>query len=267
MKKNLLLSLVILLFFICATVASGDNMPETAQLTADMMRFDSRTGDFTAEGNVVIQADGLTVAAPRGEGNITNKEVRFSDGVTASGDWQGDQIDIKAGKLELYFAQSPTYIVEDNVKGQVGRIYVDADKFYMKGEDFSAKNVRRIEDYATRVAFGASSAYGKLEDGALKELTAEKKVWLKGRPNIEGEMVDVKSDAAYYSAMRGSVVLTGGVKAVQKGRTLDSNSVVYFPLTNRIEAIGDKRDETGDEAGRARITIDMNQEKKRKQNP
>ncbi|GHS93015.1 hypothetical protein AGMMS50276_02290 [Synergistales bacterium] len=280
MKKILLLFSAIFIFSVCVfgyahkahSASDIENLPDTAKITADMMRFDSKTGNFSAEGNVIIQADGLTVVAPRGEGNITSKEVHFSEGIVASGDWQGDWVEIAAGNISLYLAQLPTYTVENNVKGQVGRIYVDADKFYIKGEDFSAKNVRRLEDYATSVVFGADTAYGKLADGALTELTAEKKVWLKGRPNFEGEMIDVKSDAAYYSALRGSVVLTGGVKAVQKGRTLDSHSVVYFPVTNVIEAIGDRRNEAGGDTGRARITIDMsqekaNREKKRKQDP
>jgi hypothetical protein len=190
--------------------------------------------------------------------------VRLTEGITASGDWRGDRVDLTAGSISLYFAQTPTYIAEGGVKGNVGSIFIDADKFYMTGSDISARGVRRLENRALDVAFGAQSLQGVLLDGELRTLTARDKVWLRGRPNAEGGMVDIRGDTAVYSVERGSVVLSGNVRATQKGRTLTSQSIVYFPATNRLEAIGGVgREGTKTNAKPARITIDLHREEQR----
>ena len=73
--------------------------------------------------------------------------------------------------------------------------------------------------------------------------------------------MDIRSDKALYSEDRGSVVLNGNVRAVQKGRVLTSDSLVYFPNQNRIEAIGGMTRKDGVvSADRATITIDLSQE-------
>jgi lipopolysaccharide export system protein LptA len=235
-----------------------------AQLSADRMRFDSRSGDFLATGSVVIQVDGLTVRAPRGTGNAESKEVHFTEGIEASGDWRGDEVDLTAGTISLYFGQTPTYIAEGGVKGSVGSIFFDADKLYMKGTDISAKGVRRLENRALDITFEAENLQGILVNGDLTSLTAQKKVRLRGRPNSNGEMVDIRGDTAVYSLERGSVVLSGNVRAIQKGRTLTSQSIVYFPANNRLEAIGGvARDGGNAVAEPARITIDLRKEERR----
>jgi lipopolysaccharide export system protein LptA len=229
-----------------------------AQLSADRMRFDSQSGDFLADGRVVIRVGDLTVRASRGTGNVEAREVHFAEGIEASGSWQGDEVDLTAGSISLYFSQTPTYIAEGGVKGRIGRVFVDADKFYMKGSDIIARGVRRLENRALDVTFGAESIQGVISGGELTALTAQNRVWLRGRPNAGGEMVDIRGDTAVYSVERGSVVLSGNVRAVQKGRTLTSQSIVYFPANNRIEAIGGvARDGKSPDTKPARITIDL----------
>jgi lipopolysaccharide assembly outer membrane protein LptD (OstA) len=238
--------------------------PDEAQLSADRMRFDSQSGDFVAAGNVVIKVGELTVCAPRGVGNIKDKEVHFEEGIVASGDWQGEWIDLAAGSISLFYGQTPTYIAEDGVKGDYGKISIDADKFYVKGPDISALTVRRLENHEMNVAFGAGSVQGTVLDGVLTTWTATRNVWLQGRPNAGEEMVDIRGDKAVYSVERGSVVLSGNVSAVQKGRALTAQSLVYFPNNNRIDAIGGI-DVKGKEAVTipAKITIDLSQEKRK----
>jgi len=256
--------LILSLFFMLSSIAVAAELPEEARLSADRMRFDSKTGDFLATGNVLIQAGGLVVAAPRGAGNVQNREAYFSEGVVASGDWQGDWIDLTAGAIELHFDQTPVCTAEGGVKGDVGKISIDADRLHMKGTDIFALNVRRLEDRQADIAFGADDVGGTLVDGVLTALTAKKKVWLQGRPNQAGDMVDIRGDMAVYSVERGSVVLSGNVRAVQKGRTLTARSLVYFPANNRVEALGGRGDETVVSQDRATITIDLTQEKRKR---
>ena len=254
MKKIVfgVLCLGILLF---AVAAGGNNLPDQAQLSADRMMFEAENGDFSAIGNVVIRADGLTFRAPKGTGNVKSREVHFFDGVMVSGDWRGEWLDISAAKVSFFFGQTPTYIAEGEVKGVYGKFYVDVDKFYMKGADFAAVNVRRFEDRKMDVVFGAANVKGIVDGGIMTTFTADGNMWLNGRPDAGGDAVDIKGDKAVYSVERGSVVISGNVKAVQRGRTLTAGSIVYFPDSNRIDAYG------GESGDRANITIDMKQER------
>ena len=260
-----------------AGALDAENFPDKASLSANRMRFDSKTGDFLAAGNVVIKADGLTVSSPRGIGNTQRREVLFDEGVTASGDWQGDRIDLQAGSMELFFGEPPTCRIDKGVRGGVGSIALDADRLTLTGrgglsganeEDGQTKvwmtNVRRVEDRAMGIAFGADSVEGMLREGVLVSMTAKSKVWIEGRPNRSGDAVSLRGDRAVYSEERGSVVLSGNVRAVQKGRTLTSDSLVYFPDQNRVEALGGMVSRSGAaSADRATITIDLSKEPKR----
>jgi hypothetical protein len=204
------------------------------------------------------------VRAPRGTGNINNKEIHFKEGIVASGDWQGEWIDLTAGSLSLFFAQTPTCIAEGGVKGDYGKISVDADKLYIKGSDISAVAARRLEDHEAEVVFGAANIQGTLLDGVLTALTAKRDVWLQGRLKIDREAVYIRGDTAVYSVERGSVVLSGNIKAIQEGRALTAQSLVYFPGENRIDALGGVTAEGGNAVvNPARITIDLSREKRK----
>ncbi|MDR1741376.1 MAG: hypothetical protein LBR38_05965 [Synergistaceae bacterium] len=245
---------VIALFFIFLTLASlpaSAALLENSELTADNMRFDPATGDFIATGNVVIKADGVTVTSPLGTGNVKSRELHFTEGISAAGTWQGQQLNLKAGRISLYFAQTPTYTVEGGVKGFYGTMSIDADKFYVKGQDLSAKGVRRLEDSKNGVSFGADSAHGKVENGVITSLSAEGNVLIRGKAS---EPTEIRGEKALYSVARGSVVVSGNVKALQKGRTLTASALTYFPGANRIEAAGSDKGSSP-----ARIVIDMSQ--------
>jgi len=264
-----------------AGALDAENLPNKATLSANRMRFDSKTGDFLAAGNVVIRADGLTVVSPRGTGNTLRREVLFDEGVTASGDWQGDRIELQAGSMELFFGVPPSCKFDKGVRGGVGEIALDADRLTLTGlgglsgadeGDGRTKvwmtNVRRVEDRAMGIAFGADFVEGMLREGALVSMTAKSKVWIEGRPNRSGDAVSLRGDRAIYSEERGSVVLSGNVRAVQKGRTLTSDSLVYFPDQNRVEALGGMVSRSGTvSADRATITIDLSKEPKRTPTP
>ena len=253
---------------------AADKLPDKATLSANRMRFDANTGDFLAEGNVTITAGGMTIAAPRGTGNIERQELLFDEGIAASGDWMGDRVDLKAGKLTLIFADTPTCRFQGGVAGGVGGMRLDADRLTLlglggigtpTGKDRQTKfwlvKARRLEDRVRGLTFGADSVEGTLQGGKLHVMTAKTGVWLRGRPKGKGEPVSLKGDHALYSMDRGSVVLSGNVSAVQGGRTLKSDSIVYFPDQNRVEAMGGVVRRQGTvSADRAEITIDLNRE-------
>lgn len=277
MMKKIFASLVILLCLNSSAYSLDENLPDKATLSANRMRFDSNTGDFLAEGDVRITAGDLNVNAPLGTGNIDRREVNFERGITAKGRWMGDKVDIKAGRLLLSFADIPGARFQNGVKGGVGTMYLDADRLTLtglggisspSGNDRQTKfwlvNARNLEDRSRGITFGAGSAEGSLRNGELHDMTAKKGVWIKGKPKANEPSVSLRGDSALYSVARGSVVVSGHVVAVQGGRTLKSDSVVYFPDQNRVEAIGgltNRKDGTVS-AERAEITIDLSRERK-----
>ena len=278
--KKLLLSMIILLCSCFPSLAIDERLPDTATLSANRMRFDAQTGDFLADGNVTITAGDLNVNAPVGSGNVDRREINFDEGITASGRWYGDKVDLKAGKLLLSFADVPSCKFQGGVRGGFGTVRLDADRLTITGaggittptpQDRQTKfwvvNVRNLQDTSRGLSFGATSVEGILRGGELYDITAKKGVWIKGKPNAKEETVSLKGDNALYSLERGSVVVSGHVVAVQGGRTLRSDSIVYFPAQNRVEALGGytrKRQGGTVSADRAEITIDLSRERRQR---
>ena len=273
---------IIMIFCSCIAMpcyaVDPSTMPDQATLSANRMRFDSETGDFLADGNVIITAGDLKLTAPEGSGNVEKRIVNFDKGITASGKWYGDKVSLKAGKVSLSFEDIPSCKFIGGVKGSMGTMRLDADRLTItgaggidqpSGKDTQTKfwitKARNLEDGSRGLRFGADSVEGLLKAGDLHELTAKRSVWLKGKPNSKEETVTLKGDHALYSLTRGSVVVSGHVVAVQGGRTLRSDSVVYFPDQNRVEALGGltrKTDTGAIDSDRAEIIIDVNRERR-----
>ncbi len=265
--------------YIPASYAMDESLPERATLAANRMRFDAETGDFLADGDVTITAGELKIDAPEGSGNVENRIITFERGIKASGRWQGDKVDIRAGKLLLTFDDIPVCRFQNGVKGGIGAMYLDADRLTLIGAGglgdptpkdmqtkFSLAKVRSMEDRSRGMSFSADSVEGVLRAGELYDLTAKRGVRLKGRPKANEAPVSLRGDNALYSLERGSVVVSGHVTAVQGGRTLKSDSVVYFPDLNRVEALGGLT-RTADgtmNQDRAEITIDLSRERNSK---
>ena len=274
MKKFLAFVLVVAFALPCYSLDNED-MPDTATLSANRMRFDAETGDFLAEGNVTIQAGELNVEAPTGSGNVDRREINFTDGIVATGKWQDVDVDIKSGRLLLSFFEVPTCRFQNGVRGNYGPMTIDADGLILVGiggfsdpteidthTRFLAANVRNIEDKSRELKFGASSIEGVLREGTLQEITADKNVWIKGRDKGRNQAVSLRGDKAVYAVERGSVVVSGHVLAIQGGRTLKSDAVVYFPDESRVEALGGLTREIAGvtSTDRAEITIDLSRE-------
>ena len=274
MKKFLAFVLIVAFALPCYSLDT-DDMPDTATLSANRMRFDAETGDFLAEGNVTIQAGELNVEAPTGSGNVDRREINFTDGIVATGKWQEADVDIKSGRLLLSFFEVPTCRFQNGVRGNYGPMAIDADGLILVGiggfsdpteidshTRFLAANVRNLEDKSRELKFGANSVEGVLREGVLQEMTADKNVWIKGRDKGRNQPVSLRGDKAVYAVERGSVVVSGHVIAIQGGRTLKSDAVIYFPDESRVEALGGLTREIAGvtSTDRAEITIDLSRE-------
>lgn len=268
---------MVILLYLCGLSWAAGNLPDTAKLSANRMQLDANSGNFLAEGNVSITAGEFRLYAPAASGNVNRKELRFDRGIKASGKWDGDKIDIKAGKVTLTMSGVPTCKFSGGVKGSYGTMKLDADALTITGAGgissptrsdrqtkFWIVGARNVEDTSQGISFSAGNVEGIIIGGELHDFTAKKGVQVKGKPKGESEAVTLRGDNVLYSATRGSAVVSGHVVAVQGGRTLKSDSIVYFPTQNRVEALGgrSRNDDGTTTSGRAEITIDLSRERR-----
>ena len=210
---------------------------QEVKLTADSMQYDSASGYFTASENVKILREGIVATAKKAEGNMNGGELNLIGDVHISGVWQDEKVDIKGQVLTGYLRDPRGVSFKGTVQGFWGSRRIDAEDLSTRGETFSVAKLRRYADSAEGLSFSCNSIEGKLKDGEIVEFTAVGAFKFISSPK-KGTPTEIRGDKAVYSKARGSLVVNGNVSAVQNGRSLRSDSLVYFPAQNRIEATG-----------------------------
>lgn len=239
----------ILLLMLFSIAAANENI----SLTADNMQYDIAGGRFVADGNVVIKGRGLTMTAKYGEGSVENKTFKISGDISVNGIWEGDKVKLSADVASASMVNPIVYNLENGIKGEVGKILLDCANLKMSGDELTANGIRRLRDGKTGMTFVANSAKAKISNGEIVQIEANGNITFTGIPQGNNELVVIKGNKAIYSVARGTVTVSGKVSAVQKRRTLNAESVIYFPKTNRVEAVG-----------KPRITINLEDEKIKK---
>ena len=207
------------------------------ELTSEKMRYDSETGAFAAEENVKVTRGTLTATSNNADGNMNEKKFRMVGSVHVFGTWTEEKVDMKGEVLAGEFADPQGYSFEGNVKGSWGPRLVDADRIGMKGDRFFGSNVRRYEDSREGYLLRCNSLEGSLSNGEVEDFTAVGNVYFLSSP-AKGEPTEIRGQRAVYSKSRGSLVISGSVTVVQAARSMKSESIVYFPKQNRVEASG-----------------------------
>ena len=207
------------------------------ELTSEKMRYDSETGAFAAEENVKVTRGTLTATSNNADGNMNEKKFRMVGAVHVFGTWTEEKVDMKGEVLAGEFADPQGYSFEGNVKGSWGPRTIDADRIGMKGDRFFGSNVRRYEDSREGYLLRCNSLEGTLSNGEVEDFTAVGSVYFLSRP-AKGEPTEIRGQRAVYSKSRGSLVISGNVTAMQAARSLKSETIVYFPQQNRVEASG-----------------------------
>ena len=119
--------------------------------------------------------------------------------------------------------------------GAWGGRLVEAEELSTRGDAFA---VRSSRDTPIRRAGTPSLLIGrgKLKDGEITEFTGKGAFRLVSSP---GRARSPRFAGTGRSTRRpGTIVVNGKVTAVQDGRSLASDSLVYFTKQNRIEATG-----------------------------
>lgn len=223
--------------FLALLLCLGAASAREVKLTADTMQYDSASGYFTATDNVKIVREGVAATAKKAEGNMNMGEVNLIGDVHILGVWEDEKVDIKGQVLTGYLQEPRGLSFKGTVQGVWGSKEVDAEGLSARGDTFSVERLRRFADSAEGFSFSCNSIKGKLEDGEIVEFTAVGAFKFISSPK-GGARTEILGDRAVYSKARGSLVVNGNVSAVQGGRSLSSDSLVYFPAKNRIEATG-----------------------------
>lgn len=210
------------------------------ELVSDKMRYESETGDFWAEGNVKVIRGTLTADSKSADGNMNRREFVMKGGVHVHGAWAEDRVDMRGQSLSAAFIEPNEYVFDGGVRGFWGPREIDADKLRMKGDYFWGTKIRKYADTKEGYLLVCDAAEGRLSGGVMEEFTASGNVYFLSKPK-NGEPTEIRGKKAVYSRARGTLVVSGGVTAVQAARTLTSETLIFFPDKNRVEATGKPR--------------------------
>ncbi|MGI6252291.1 MAG: hypothetical protein ACOYJV_02535 [Aminivibrio sp.] len=225
----------VMLLFILSPVFAQD-----LELVSDKMRYESESGDFWAEGDVKVTRGTLMADSKTAEGNMNRREFIMKGSVHVHGAWMEDKVDMKGQILSGTFSEPREYIFDGGVKGFWGPREIDAAKLRMKGDYFWGTKIKKYADKKEGYLLTCDAAEGKLSGGELEEFTATGNVYFLSTPK-GGEPTEIRGNKAVYSKARGTLVVSGGVTALQAGRSLTSSTLIFFPDKNRVEATGKPR--------------------------
>lgn len=223
---RIVLTTIILAFTACAAIAAP--AAGTVELTADVIEYDAPQRTMTAQGNVQLRRDGMTMTAPQLSYNTSTREAAATGGVRAV----QDKTIITANEIRSY----------DNARVLAqGSAVVKSGEKHLNGP---------VIEYFTDKEFGILPQGGVLRtaDGTLTAdyletyVQAEKAL---GRGNVhmvspQRNLDAVSNMAEYFGAAQGrsQIILTGAVRAVQDGNVLTGNRVVLYFDDQVMDATG-----------------------------
>jgi lipopolysaccharide export system protein LptA len=268
---------VIAIFFSGVLLASsialcpaGIISADEATILADSMRYDPNTGNVTASGNVRLISPQGEVSGDDGLGSVSGDNFELhgnvkgffktKDGKTVSitcaaatlrGSGDAGRVITASGNVkitrgaEILTADTATwdtgiekYSASGNVLGVFEAYSIDADAVSRDKSVFEARMIRRFSEHARKINMSASHAEGLLnENNEVTELTADGDV-IVTMPGKQGVVTRATGRKGVYSLARGTVVLSGRATVTQRGRVLNSENIVYFIDSGRIDARG-----------------------------
>ena len=245
-----------------------------SSMSADNINYNINTKKITATGNVVINRKDFTLWGDRGEGSTENQEFILKGNVrgsftsqkvdlvkaesvkwigASSGKSEGiaeasGNVLIKRGEKEKLKADyvrwklgSSDYIARGNVNADLKDHLLESQEVGRSGDRFWGNKVKRYENRVKRIGLTADAVEGKISGGQVAEFIATDNV-IVDYLDKDGLKTTVSGAKAVYSKDRGTVVISGGAKAVRgDGKTVTSDTVVLHEDSKIIEAIGNSK--------------------------
>lgn len=258
--------LVCLLVAFAAAAGEAQDLPRgQVRLSADTLTYDPESRLVRAEGSVHLEREGLDLKAGFAEGDPAGERFRAwgpvkvrwpvqkmelsaqeaslvergSRKVVASGQvvLTRPQERLAASELEWVFGPVPEYVARGAVVAEMPGRRLEAREAGRKGDLFWAAGVSRFEERTEGISLKAGRIEARSEGQEMRELTATGEVSAiverAGEPTVT-----LKGDKLLYSKAKGTVALVGNAQALQEGRSVKSETLLYDVTSRRIEAQG-----------------------------
>lgn len=265
MKKKF--SLIMIIMSLLIAMQALPSMAEPTNLSADNIRYSTKTQKAFATGNVVITRGTAVLRGDTGEGNIEKSIFQVKGNVT--GEFKEHNATLKAGLVKytkqgedgiveaferVHLTREPSdrlnaayikwktgsqdYTARGNVDGILSGKYINADEAGREGDKFWGINVRRYEDTVQKIAVAGKRVDGVLKDELILTLTAVGSVKI-DTIDQQGLKTVITGEKLVYEKELGTAVITGDPKAVRSdGKRLKADKLVLHEGTNDIEAVG-----------------------------
>lgn len=220
------------------SVSQGTPIGSKVKLTADDMNFDTKTGLLQGSGNVTLNREDLTITSDKCEGDYKGNSARMWGNVKAHGKWNGQILNFSCKELKASFSSPESVAMAGSVKGQFGERYLECYDVEMVGDRFIATKVKKFQDKQEGFTLSCNSIKGLIVKENLHEFQAEGKVAMEIINQNDKSVTKISGGKAVYSKDRGSIIMSGGAVAVQKGRKVTAQNIIFYPATNKIEAKG-----------------------------
>ncbi|MDR1581014.1 MAG: hypothetical protein LBS35_11705 [Synergistaceae bacterium] len=250
-------------------VIAGAMSAEQATMVADSMRYDPAASVITASGSVHVTHPDGEIFGDKGSGSVDGRNFEIhgnvrghfkdNDGASVSLECADAYLNTGNGgtrtitakgsatltrRAEKISADSITwdlpgdkYSAFGNVLGDFETYAVDADAVSRDARIISARAVRKFHEKARKMTISADNAEGVIIDGLISELAAAGSVVITA-PDKSGSMTKATGGKCVYSRDSNTVVVTGNATVTQTGRRLNSERIVYYADTGRIDATG-----------------------------
>jgi len=264
----LLAFLIVIIFFLSPPCVGAEKSTTTeVTLRSDELYYDPNSGKVTAKGNVEVTREDLVVKSPFAEGFIDGKEFRFWNEVSAS--WpsrdanltclelkvtrdekgtllrafgkshmiRGKDEEIRCNDLEWLDGKTVYYSAIGSVNARMKQMEIIAERVTRRGNDFDAAQVRQFKDKERGMTMSAKEVKGKIKDELIDEMWATGNVIIVHEPK-DGGRTNITGDQAHYIRDKGILEVTGNAKALQEGKTIEAESLIYYVDDRHIEALG-----------------------------
>lgn len=221
---SVMLSIIFIVGLMSTAAAAGSNF----SIKADTIEYDMKSGDGTANGNVVLKQDGGVATAAGAEFNSKTKAGRLTGGVIAERD---------DSHIVCY-----TYVMHnEDYSSAIGGARLS------KGDKTLASD--RVDYYKSREYAETIGNWAKLSmtDGSVLDATQITYSDKDGRANATGGVtisspprnLTASADSAIYETNNsGYIELVGNAQAVQDGNTIEGNRLRLDNTSGKAEADG-----------------------------
>jgi lipopolysaccharide transport protein LptA len=248
---------------------AGAMSAEQALMVADSMQYDPAASVIKASGNVHITHPDGEIFGDNGSGSFDGKNFEMHGGVRGHfKDKDGVPVNLECADAYLNTRDDGTHTLTANIAATLTRraeklsadsiiwnssgdrysalgnalgdfetYAIDADAVSRDARIFNARTVRKFYEKARKITMSADKADGVIINEQISELVATGNVLITA-PGKNGNMTRATGGRGVYSLDNGTVVITGRATVTQTGRKLNSERIVYYVDTGRIDATG-----------------------------